>query len=202
MQAIAFILTTALYLFCICTSAFALTKEELLAYSDNVKNIVEENMFQLEPGSLKKTPLSQEEKHKKTRALMKIVGDPANKNWAHDALSYYSVFFRKCAERLSKEIEIRDPDLVAWNKKRLAGYQDSHEVTKLALSLLKTPDAAGLKIALANKELAERIRANAKYHHSLRAELENIIKSHLPEYSEVRRLSRELTGSYVETTWK
>ena len=95
------------------TSVFALTKADLIAYHENVSNIVKENMFQLKPGSMKNAPLSQEEEQKRTMELMKIVGDFSNKKWAHDALSFYSVFFKKCAERLAKEVVTRDKDLSA-----------------------------------------------------------------------------------------
>jgi hypothetical protein len=198
LQTIILVVASALYLSCISTSAFALTKEELLAYSNDVNNIVEENTLQLEPGSLKK--MSQEEKQKKTVDLMKVVG-ANDANW-RDTLSYYSDLFRRCAERLSNEVTIRDPDLVAWNKKLISGYEDSHKVTELALSLLITPDMAGLERALANADLQKRSRDNQVYHHSIQGELDNIIKSSFPTDRAVQNLSRRLAGLYVETTWK
>lgn len=195
LQTIALVVVAVL---CISTSALALTKEELLAYSDDVKNIVEENSLQLKPGSLK--TMSQEEKQKRTVELMQVM-NANDANW-HDVLSYYSDLFRRCAERLSTEVKSRDPDLVGWNKKLIAGYQDSQEVTRLALSLLTTPDMAGLNQALSNTDLQKRIRDNAVYHHNIQRELDKMIKSYIPTDREVQRLSQELPRLYVETTWK
>jgi len=201
LQTVAFILTTVLYLFCLCTSAVAMTKKDLIAFRDDVNNIVGESMLQLEPGTLKKVPLSQEQQQKRTMELIKIMGGTNDTNW-HDTLSYYSDVFRKCAERLSKEVEIHDPELVDWNRKLIAGYQDSHEVTELALSLLRTPDMAGINQALTNSGLTKRIRDNQTYHHNIQAELDKIIKKYFPTDREVQKLSQELTGLFVETTWK
>lgn len=198
LQRIAFAVAAALYLSCISTTAFALTKEELLTYSNEVNTIVEENTLQLKPGSLKK--LSQEEKQKRSVELMKVLG-ANDANW-HDRLSYYSDLFRRCAERLSSEVKIRDPDLVVWNRKLIAGYQDSHEVTEVALGLLTTPDMAGLEQMLTNTDLQKRIRDNQAFHHRIQGELDNLIKSSLPADRDVQTLSRRLAGLFVETTWK
>lgn len=195
LQTIALVVVAAL---CISTSAFALTKEELLAYSYNVINIVEENSLRLKPGSLK--TLSRDERQKRAVELIKVMN--ANDADWHDILSYYSELFKKCAERLSKEVKARDPDLMGWNNKLVTGYQDSHEVTKLALSLLTTSDMAGLEQALSNTVLQKRIRYNRMYHSSLQGELDKIIKSYIPTDGEVQRLSRRLAGLHVETTWK
>lgn len=195
LRTIALVVVAAL---CISSSAFALTKEELLAYSDHVLNIVEENSLQLKPGALKK--LSREERQKRAVELTKAMN--ANDADWHELLSYYSELFRRCAERLSKEAMTRDPDLMGWNKKLVTGYQDSHEVTKLALSLLTSSDMAGLEQALSNTVLQKRISHNRKFHRNLQGELDKIIKSYLPTDGEVQRLTQRLAGLHVETTWK
>jgi hypothetical protein len=199
----ALILTTLLCVFFACNVAFGFTKDELINYHANVKNIVEENMFQLAPGSLKNGPLSPEENQKRTMELMKTVGDTASRKWALDALTFYSGFFKKCAERLATEVTLRDDSLAAWNKKLIAGYQDSYEVTRLALSLLETPDMTGLnKALLTNNDLTKRIRDNQTYHRNIQSELDRLIKAQIPSDMQVQRLARELAGMYVETTWK
>ncbi len=203
MRMTAFILITVLCLASAANLASAFTKEELISYHDNVKNIVEENMYQLAPGALKHGPLKPEEQQKRTVELMKAVGDAASKTWALDALTFYSGFFKKCAERLATEVITRDAGLAAWNKKLIAGYQDSYGVTKMALSLLETPDMTGLNRALLkNKDLAKRIRDNQTYHQDIQAELGRLTKVQIPSDTQVQGLARELAGIYVETTWK
>ncbi len=199
----AFLVATVLCLFSAGHAASALTKDELISYHAKVKNIVEENMYHLAPGSLKNGPLRPEEQQKRTMELMKAVGDASSGTWAQDALTFYSGFFKKCAERLAAEVTLRDASLAAWNKKLIAGYQDSYEVTRLALSLLETPDMAGLnKVLLKNNDLARRIRDNQTYHRNIQAELDRLIKAQIPSDMQVQSLAQELSGLYVETTWK
>ncbi len=198
-----FILTNLLCLFLASNAAFAFTKDELLNYHINVKNIVEENMFQLAPGSLKNGPLSPEEHQKRTMELMKTVGDTGSRRWALDALTFYAAFFKKCAERLATEVTLRDDSLAAWNKKLIAGYQDSYEITRLTLNLLETLDMTGLNRALQkNNDITKRIRENQTYHQDIQVELDKLIKAQIPSDMQVQRLARELAGMYVETTWK
>ncbi len=198
-----FILTTLLCLVCGSDLASAFTKEELISYHANVKNIVEENMYQLAPGALRNGPLKPEEQQKRTMELMKAVGNAASKTWALDALTFYSGFFKKCAERLAAEVTPKDVGLAAWNKKLIAGYQDSYEVTRLALGLLETPDMTGLNRALLkNNDLTKRIRDNQTYHQDMQTELGRLTKAQIPSDTQAQELARELAGIYVETTWK
>ena len=183
------------------SSAFALSKEELLAYRGSVKDIMEESMLRLKPGTLKNEKMSQEEKQKLTVALIKSTGAYSDTK-LYDTLTYYSMIFRECAIRLENEVDVHDLVLLEWHKKLVAGYKDSGVISEYTLKQMRTPDNAGFEIALSDKLLMKRIRDNQTYHHNIQNELDNLIRSILPGDPEVQRLSRELTGLYVETTWK
>jgi len=190
----------------ICLSSFssaasAFSKEELLDYRDSVKDIVEESMLKLKPGTLKSGKVTREEKQKLMVAMVKSMNSASN-TMLYDTLSYYSIVFKECAKRLEHEVYVNDPVLSEWHKKLTAGYKDSWKISEDTLKAMKTSDNAGVEMALSDKQLMQRIRDNQTYHRKIQNELENLIKSVLSGDPDVRSFSRELTSMYVETTWK
>jgi len=179
-------------------NCLALTKDELTSYRTAMRNLIEETYFGLEPGSLNKSPLSEEEKQKRGADLVGRVMQSTI-----SSLQVYEPFYKKMTERMTTEIKIDDPSLAEWHRKLTLGYKDSYEITADALVAESTPDAGLKQKTYADKKILMRIQKNAEYHHALRDELQKLIMPLFPGHKEQRDfIDQTGVNQYIEQTWK
>ncbi len=191
------------FLFClvmiiVSNNCLALSKDELVSYGKAMSMAIEETYLGIEPGTLDKAPLSQEEKQKRSVDMARRVMQSTK-----SSLEIYERFYGNMTKRMMAEIKINDQSLAEWHRKLTLGFKDSHEITADALIAESMTDLGLRQKAFEDKQIYSRIRKNAVYHHNLRNELQKVIMPLIPDGKEQREfIIRTGVNQYIERTWK